>query len=148
MRLHDFLDYRTREQGDADFAIQGDRRITYRAAQAEVHRLANALINCCGLRSGDRIAILSKNSIEYMLLYFAASKVGLVTIPLNYRLSPGEWSYIINDAEVKVLFAAGEYLQDVETIGSELKTVREFIAIDELSAPGRDRQLNWQAYQS
>ena len=75
MRLHDFLDYRAREQGEAEFAIHGGRHITYRAAQAEVDRLANALIGC-GLQSGDRMAILSKNSIEYMLLYFAASKTG------------------------------------------------------------------------
>src|SRR5512145_3353806 len=129
MRLHDFLDYRAREQGEADFAIHGDRHITYRAAQAEIHRLANALLNCCGLQPGDRIAILSKNSVEYMLLYFAASKVGLVTIPLNYRLAPAEWSYILNDAKVKILFAAGEYLQDVETIRGELETVRQFTAI-------------------
>src|SRR5688572_3142024 len=105
MLLHDFLDYRAREQGQAEFAIHGDRRITYRAAQAEVHRLANALISC-GLQSGDRMAILSKNSIEFMLLYFAASEAGLVTIPLNYRLAPAEWSYILNDAQAKVLFAA------------------------------------------
>lgn len=147
MRLHDFLDYRAREQGEVEFAVHGDRSITYRAAQAEVHRLANALINCCGLRSGDRIAILSKNSIEYMLLYFAASKVGLATIPLNYRLSPGEWSYILNDAGAQVLFAAGEYLQGVETIGSELKTVQEFIAIDGLDALSLDGHLGWQTYQ-
>jgi len=42
MRLHDFLDYRAREQGEAEFAIHGDRRITYRDALTEVHRLANS----------------------------------------------------------------------------------------------------------
>src|SRR5512145_205383 len=112
MRLHDFLDYRAREQGGAEFAIHGDRRITYRQAQVEVHRLANALVSC-GFQPGDRMAILSKNSIEYMLLYFAASKAGLVPVPLNFRLAPAEWSYILNDAEAKILFAAGEYCQDV-----------------------------------
>ncbi|HSB00105.1 MAG TPA: long-chain-fatty-acid--CoA ligase [Anaerolineales bacterium] len=141
MRLHDFLDYRAREQPEAKFAIHGDRNITYRAAQAEVHRLANALINCCGLQTGDRIAILSRNSIEFMLLYFAASKVGLVTIPLNYRLAPTEWIYILNDAEVKVLFAAGDYLRDVETIRGELTTVRQFTAIHGSDIAG------WDAYQ-
>jgi len=73
MRLHDFLDYRAREQGEAAFAIQGDRHITYHAAQAEANRLANTLVDS-GLQPGDRLAILSKNSIEYMLLYFASSK--------------------------------------------------------------------------
>jgi acyl-CoA synthetase (AMP-forming)/AMP-acid ligase II len=140
MRLHDFLDYRAREQGEASFAIQGDRQITYRSALVEVNRLANALINS-GLQRGDRMAILSKNSIEYMLLYFASSKAGLVTIPLNYRLAPAEWSYILNDAEAKVLFAAGNYLQDVETIRSGLKSIEKFIAIDGAGT-------GWQEYQS
>ena len=140
MRLHDFLDYRAREQGEAEFAIHGDRRITYRSAQVEVHRLANALVSC-GSQPGDRMAILSKNSIEYMLLYFAASKVGVVPVPLNYRLAPAEWSYILNDAEAKILFAAGDYPEDVETIRSELKTIRQFIAIDRPDVPG------WKTYQ-
>lgn len=141
MRLHDFLDYRAREQADAAFAIHGDRSITYRLAQVEAHRLANALISC-GFQPGDRMAILSKNSIEYMLLYFAASKAGLVPVPLNFRLAPAEWSYILNDAEVKILFAAGEYAQDVETIRSALTTIRQFITIDGPDAPG------WDTYQS
>lgn len=140
MRLHDFLDYRAREQRDATFAIHGERRITYHAAQVEVHRLANALIDS-GLQPGERIAVLSKNSIEYMLLYFASSKAGLVTIPLNYRLAPAEWSYILNDAQAKVLCAAGNYLQDVESIRSELKSIQTYIGIDGESRPG------WQAYQ-
>ena len=141
MRLHDFLDYRAREQGEAEFAIHGNRSITYREAQAEVHRLANALIGC-GLQPGDRMAILSKNSIEYILLYFAASKAGLVTIPLNYRLAPAEWSYILNNAEAKILFATSDYPKEVEAIRSELKTVGQFIAIGALRTPG------WEAYQS
>ena len=141
MKLHDFLDYRAREQGEAEFAIHGDRRISYRAALVEVHRLANALIGC-GLQPGDRMAILSKNSIEYMLLYFAASKAGLVTIPLNYRLAPTEWSYILNDAGAKVLFAAGGYPRDVETIHRELQTIQQFIAVDEQDIHG------WETYQS
>lgn len=141
MRLHDFLDYRAREQGEDEFAIHGDRHITYRAAQAEVNRLANALIDSA-LQPGDRIAVLSKNSIEYMLLYFAASKVGLVTVPLNYRLAPAEWIYILNDAEVKVLFAAGNYLQEVEAIRAELKFIEKFISID---GPAR---AGWEQYQA
>jgi acyl-CoA synthetase (AMP-forming)/AMP-acid ligase II len=138
MRLHDFLDYRAREQGQAVFAIHNQRQITYREALAEVHRLAHALAGR-GLQPGDRMAVLSKNSIEYMLLYFAASKAGLVTIPLNYRLAPVEWSYILNDAEAKILFAAGEeYPRQVETIRAELNTVEHFVAIQGPDTPGWD----------
>src|SRR5712692_6095769 len=110
MRLHNFLDYQARERGDAEFAIHGNRRITYGEALAETNRLANAFVSA-GLQIGDRIAMLSKNSIEYVLLYFAAARVGVVPVPLNYRLAPAEWRYILNDAGAKALFAAGEFPQ-------------------------------------
>ena len=80
MRLHDFLDYRAREQGEAEFAVHGDRRITYGEALIETNRLANAFV-AAGLQIGDRVGLLSKNSIEYMLLYLAGSKSGVVASP-------------------------------------------------------------------
>src|SRR5262245_12291046 len=126
MRLHDFLDYRAREQGEAEFAIQGNRQLTYYEALAETNRLANAFISA-GLKTGDRIAVLSKNSIEYVHLYFAAAKAGVVIVPLNYRLAPIEWSYILNDAGVKMLLAAGEYIQAVDPLRDELRQVEHFV---------------------
>jgi len=55
----------------------------------ELHRLGVTDVRA-GLQIGDRIAMLSKNSIEYVLLYFAASKAGVVPVPLNYRLAPAD----------------------------------------------------------
>jgi acyl-CoA synthetase (AMP-forming)/AMP-acid ligase II len=147
MRLFDFLDYRAREQADAEFAIQGDRRITYREALEATNRLAKALIGA-GLGVGDRIGILSKNSIEYVLLYFAAAKAGVVPVPLNYRLAPGEWRYILNDAGAKLLIAAGDYPQAVDPIRNELMTVERFMAVDSPAATGWDDYRGWVANQS
>lgn len=127
--MHDFLDYRAREHAEAEFAIQGDRRITYGQALVETNRLANAFIEA-GLQIGDRIGLLSKNSIEYMLLYLAGSKTGVVSVPLNYRLAPGEWGYLLNDAGAKLIIVAEEYLEGVDSIRSELNTVERFIAIN------------------
>jgi len=141
MRLHDFLDYQAREHGDGEFAIQGERHVTYSEAFAEANRLANAFITA-GLQIGDRIAMLAKNSIEYVLLYFAASKAGVVPVPLNYRLVPAEWSYILTDAGVKVFLAAGEYLPAVESIRHELSTVERFVALEDTRA-GWDDYHQW-----
>src|SRR5262245_30043029 len=138
MRLHDFLDYRAREHGDAEFAIHGDRRISYREALAETNRLANAIV-AAGLRIGDRVAVLSKNSIEYVLLYLAASKAGVVIVPLNYRLAPPEWRYILNDSGARLLVAAGEYPQALEAIRSQLTTIERCIAIDSPEVAGWER---------
>lgn len=139
MRLHDFLDYQARERGDGEFAIQGDRRITYREALAATNRLANAFLSV-GLQLGDRIAVLSKNSIEFVLLYFAASKAGVVPVPLNYRLAPAEWAYIINDAGAKLLIAESGFIDTVNSIRGELKTVERYIALDS------GQKTNWDDY--
>lgn len=64
MRLQDALDYHARERGDADFAAQDGRRLSYRQARAATERIAAALI-AAGLEPGDRLAVLSKNSIEF-----------------------------------------------------------------------------------
>src|SRR5512146_1047908 len=115
MRLFDFLDYRAREQGDSEFAVQGSRRITYREAQVESNRIANALVSS-GLQIGDRIAILSKNSIEYFHIYFAAARAGVVPVPLNHRLAPAEWSYILNDSGARLILAGGDYPRELDPI--------------------------------
>jgi acyl-CoA synthetase (AMP-forming)/AMP-acid ligase II len=142
MRLHDFLDYQARERSEAEFAIHGNRRITYGEALAETNRLANAFVSA-GLQIGDRIVVLSKNSIEYILLYFAAAKAGVVPVPLNYRLTPAEWSYISNDSGAKLLLAGDEYTQAIGSIRSELKTVERFVAFDGPGASGWDDYHNW-----
>ena len=144
MRLHDYLDYQAREQPDIEFAVQGDRRMTFGEAAAEANRLANAFVSA-GLQIGDRVAFLSKNSIEYALMYFGASKAGVVPVPLNYRLAAPEWPYIINDAGAKMLIVSGEYAGAVGGIRGELATVGRFMAIGGRGGEGWDDYGEWVA---
>ena len=146
MRLHDYLDYHAREHPDTDFAVLGDRTITYREAVTEANRLANAFAGA-GLQIGDRIAFLSKNSIEHALLFYAASKAGVVPVPLNYRMASPEWAFIINDAQAKTLIASAAYVSIVDGFRGELKTVERFIAIDADGAEGWDDYRRWVADQ-
>jgi acyl-CoA synthetase (AMP-forming)/AMP-acid ligase II len=129
MRLHDTLDYRGREQPDAEFAVGGGRRLSYREAVARANRMANALLGA-GLAKGDRFAVLSKNSIEAALLYYAGSKAGAVPVPLNYRLAPPEWSYILRDAGARVLFAQGALGEALAPVRGELAELRRCVALD------------------
>ena len=142
MRLHNFLDYWARERPNGEFAVQGSRRLTYREALAQANGLANACVDA-GLQIGDRVAVLGKNSLEYALLYYGASKAGVVPVPLNYRLSPPEWRYIINDAQARLLLATSEYVAAVEEIRSELETVERFVAIDASGAMGWEEYRPW-----
>jgi acyl-CoA synthetase (AMP-forming)/AMP-acid ligase II len=142
MRLHDFFDYWAGARPETQFAVQGERRLTYREALDAVNRLANAFV-AAGLRVGDRVAVLSKNSIEYVLIYFAASKAGVAVVPLNYRLAAPEWTYILDDARPRVLIAAGHYLAAVDGFRSKLETVERFIASDEVGAEGWESFQDW-----
>ncbi len=147
MRLHDYLDYHAREHSDTHFAVLGDRHVTYGEAAIEVNRLANAFASA-GLQVGDRAAILSKNSIEYALAFYGASKAGVVLVPLNYRLAAPEWVYIINDAQPRMLITSAAYVSIVDGFRSELKTVERFVAIDAGGAEGWDDFRRWIADQA
>src|SRR5689334_11653305 len=115
MRLHDFLDFHARERPEAEFAVCRAQRLTYGEAQAEANRLANAFISQ-GLRLGDRVAIVGKNCLEWAILYYGAAKAGVVPVPLNPRLAPGEWRWIINDAAPRLLIAIGSCLEAVDAL--------------------------------
>ncbi|MDA1348717.1 MAG: long-chain-fatty-acid--CoA ligase [Chloroflexi bacterium] len=142
MRLHDFVDYHAREHPDAEFAVLGDRKLTYGDANEQINRLANAF-SSTGIQKGDRVAVLSKNSIDYVILYYAASKAGVVPVPLNYRLTPPEWTHIINDSQARMLIASADYVQSVDTTRSELRDVGHFVSIGGPDTPGWTDYRGW-----
>lgn len=142
MRLHDFLDHWARRDPDSQFAEERTRSISYRDATCRVNRLANAMISA-GLQPGDRIAVLSRNSIESVLLLFGGSKAGVVPVPLNYRLSPAEWAYAINDSEAKAVFVSGELAGEFEAARGDLEAARLFVVIDGEALPGWTGIESW-----
>ncbi|MCI0850143.1 MAG: long-chain-fatty-acid--CoA ligase [Chloroflexi bacterium] len=146
MRLHDYFDYRAREHADEEFAVEGDRTISYREAAVQVNKLANALVGA-GLQVGDRIAVLSKNSIEYAMLYYACSKAGIAPVPLNYRLVAREWAYIVNDSGAKMLIAAGELAGAIDEVRGELSSVDRFVGIQTGDIEGWEDFGSWVADQ-
>ena len=119
MRLHDHLDYRARLQPNVEFAVFGDEMMTYAQAAARSHRIARAFL-ALGLEPGERVVILAKNCIDYVLFYYAASRVGVVPVPLNYRLAGPEWAWIVNDSGARVLLARSELVGGIDAVAGEL----------------------------
>ena len=147
MRLHDFLEYGARERPDQDFAIMGERRITYAEANLLANQLAHAFMES-GLQKGDRFAYLSKNSMEYPLVFFGASKAGVVPAPLNYRLAPREWAFIINDSQAKLVLSSAEYQDSLDSIRDAIEAVDRYLAIDGHSDAGWEDYRAWVAGRS
>ena len=89
--------------------VPNDRRMTYGELDERVRRLANAFLDELGLTKGDRVGILSKNCIEYMEIYYACARCGLIAQPVNWRLGLPEMARILNDGDPSVVIYAGEY---------------------------------------
>lgn len=138
MRFHDYFEYHADSRPHVPFLIQGDRVVDYAEAEVISNRIANAMISA-GLKVGDRIAYLGKNSIEHALVYLAAAKAGVVPIPLNFRLAPKEWEYIINHSGSRALFVTAEYLDGIDTIRRDLATVELAVSVGEVRSSWR----NW-----
>jgi len=96
--------------------IPNQRRMRYGELDERVRRLANALRSGLGLDQGDRVAILSKNCIEYMEIYYACARSGLIAQPINWRLGLEEMGRILGDGEPRVVICSAEYAGEAETL--------------------------------
>ncbi|MCY3928198.1 MAG: long-chain fatty acid--CoA ligase [Acidobacteria bacterium] len=92
--------------------VESDRRFTFTEWNLRSNRTANALTDL-GVGKGDRVALLLMNSVEYMETFFAIAKIGAVCVPLNWRLTPEELSFIIRDAGAGTLIFGDEFQAQV-----------------------------------
>ncbi len=84
--------------------IDGDVCTSYAALNAEVNRLANGLRDL-GLRAGERLVWCAPNSRQVLVTMHACRKVGLVAIPLAYRLTASEMEFVVADSGASILVA-------------------------------------------
>ena len=94
------------------------RSLTFRGWNDRSCKLANALVGL-GLEKGDRIAVLAYNCLEWMEIYAAVAKAGLVVVPINFRLVGSEVRYIVENSEAKALIVQHDLLDRMETIRAE-----------------------------
>jgi len=80
-----------------------DERLSYAAFAARIERTATALKQELGVGRGDRVAILSLNRPDYLVLLYACARLGAMLVPLNWRLAVAEQLFILTDAGAKVV---------------------------------------------
>jgi acyl-CoA synthetase (AMP-forming)/AMP-acid ligase II len=107
-------------QRQALIDIPNKRRMCYGELDERVRRLANGLRDGLGLAQGARVGILSKNCIEYMEIYYACARCGLIAQPVNWRLGLEEMARILKDGEPSVVVVSAEY---ADTAGELRNTV-------------------------
>lgn len=84
------------------------RRLTFAELNVEVNKVANAL-STMGVVSGQSVALLMMNSADMVAAFFACAKLGVVVVPVNWRLTVDELAFIVADAEATVLMYGPEF---------------------------------------
>ncbi|MFQ5917223.1 MAG: AMP-binding protein, partial [Candidatus Binatia bacterium] len=83
-----------------------EETLTYGAYQRLVCRVAGVLAQA-GLGPGDRIAVVSRNTPEYLVVFGAAEVAGYVVVPVNFRLTAEEMLYVLQDSGARAVFLEG-----------------------------------------
>jgi fatty-acyl-CoA synthase len=83
--------------------------LSYAAFAARIEQAARALKSELGVTRGDRVAILSLNRPDYLVLLYACARLGAILVPLNWRLAAAEQLFILSDAAAKVLVLEQAY---------------------------------------
>jgi len=108
LNLGEMLKLNARKYPQRTCLMDRTRSFTFPETNARACRLANALLEM-GLKKGDKVSVLLENCIEFVEVYLAAAKAGLVVNPINFRLTVPEVAYIVEHAESVAFIVHDEF---------------------------------------
>src|SRR6266851_737449 len=134
---------RTRKlYGEREGVIDGDLRMTYEQFFGRCDRWSAALQGM-GVKKGDRVAYIAPNTHEQLESFYAVPQIGAVLVPINYRLTPDDFVYIVTHSGATVLCVHPDYMEAVDSVRGRLERVQHFVALG--SAGG---QKGWTEYEA
>jgi fatty-acyl-CoA synthase len=121
-----FLKHWATERPDWAALSQDDAHFTYAQLEERTAIIATMLLGL-GLKKGDRVAWIGKNSDLYFALFYGAARAGIVMVPVGWRLAPAEWAYIAKDTGARIMFAGQGFEAGVQALGDQTATVERVI---------------------
>src|SRR5205814_2525366 len=115
--------YPTREA-----VVDGEERFTYERFFDRCDRWSAAL-HALGVRQGDRVVYIAPNTHAQLESFYAVPQIGAVLVPVNFRLTPDDFAYIINHSGATVVWAEADHLRQVDSIRKQLPDVRHYVAV-------------------
>jgi acyl-CoA synthetase (AMP-forming)/AMP-acid ligase II len=140
---YDFLKRALVAHSNKDAIVCGELRLTYRQFGERVNRWAN-LMRSLGVQKGERVAILSQNCHRVLEAFFGTPLLGSILMPLNFRLVPDDFDYILNHGGAKVLVVEEGLTHLIDPIRDKLETVEHFV----VASDSNKSEENWLDYES
>jgi acyl-CoA synthetase (AMP-forming)/AMP-acid ligase II len=124
----DFLASHAKSLPDKPAVTLGDRTLDFASLNRRANRAANAFKQLGG-EAGDRAAIMGFNSIEGTEVANGVRRVGMIVVPVNYRLRGPELAYVLSDSGAKIVVAGPDHVDVVEAARKEIQGQPQCIAV-------------------
>ena len=116
MRFADLLVRAAERDGEHEAVVFPGSRLTYRELERRAFAVARGLV-ALGATPGSRVGILMANCVEFVELLFGISLIGAVMVPINARFAPRELGYVIENADLEILFTSDAVVEHVDYVG-------------------------------
>ncbi len=113
----------------SEAVVDGDLRLSYAQFFDRCDRWSTAL-QALGVRQGDRVAYIAPNTHAHLEAFYAVPQIGAVLVPINYRLLPDDFEYIIKHCGARIVCAHSDYIAAIEAIRDRLPAVEHFVALE------------------
>lgn len=133
--LRDLLSTQARRFEKKIFLEYGDQRYSFRAVDDWTDRVATGL-NRLGLRPTEKIALLLSNRPEFVFLFLGASKIGMVTVPIDPSLPIAEILFVVQHSDARALVTEGRFVAKIRALMNQLPLVRHWIVLDGEASEG------------
>jgi long-chain acyl-CoA synthetase len=126
--VHHFLEASAGRCPDRVAIVQGGRRPTYADLNRSANRLARLLIQA-GVKAGDRVALLSENSVEDVAGFYGILKAGGIAVPLNTELTPDGLTDVLEFLEAEVLLLSPRFERPARAIDRSRLRLRSILLL-------------------
>jgi acyl-CoA synthetase (AMP-forming)/AMP-acid ligase II len=113
---------------EREAVVDRELRLSYRDFFDRTDRWSAALHDL-GVKQGDRVVYIAPNTHAQLESFYAVPQIGAVLVPVNYRLTPDDFAYIINHSGATVVCAEADHLTQVDSIRKQLPDVRRYVAL-------------------
>jgi acyl-CoA synthetase (AMP-forming)/AMP-acid ligase II len=115
---------------DREAVVDGDLRMTYGQFFDRCDRWSHVLQTQMGIGHGDRVAYIAPNTHAQLESFYAVPQLGAVLVPINFRLTPDDFAYIIGHSGARVVCVHSDYLEAVDGIRDQIPNVEHFVALE------------------
>ncbi|MGI9487578.1 MAG: class I adenylate-forming enzyme family protein [Geminicoccaceae bacterium] len=145
--LGDWVHRQADRHGERNALTFRGETLSYAAFAGRIDRFVHGLVQQLDLKPGDRIAYIGRNHPDLLALVFAAARLSLIVVPINWRLAPPEHQTILADAEPAALIAEEAFAERFEAFAANGMSSRliasdfskqGWLPIDELLSSGGD----------